>query len=116
MATQVATAPKPSVRARPGSKIISVITTTDHKVIGNMYLITSFAFFLLAGVMALLIRAELMYPGMQLMNNETYNQLFTMHGTIPAVRRASAGSPTCRSRMRCGPPASAATCGSSAWR
>ncbi|MBO2529227.1 MAG: cytochrome c oxidase subunit I, partial [Thermobifida sp.] len=82
MATQVATAPKPSVRARPGSKIISVITTTDHKVIGNMYLITSFAFFLLAGVMALLIRAELMYPGMQLMNNETYNQLFTMHGTI----------------------------------
>ena len=61
MATQVATAPKPSVRARPGSKIISVITTTDHKVIGNMYLITSFAFFLLAGVMALLIRAELMY-------------------------------------------------------
>ncbi|PPS96109.1 cytochrome c oxidase subunit I [Thermobifida fusca] len=66
----------------PGSKIVSWLTTTDHKVIGYMYLITSFAFFLLAGVMALLIRAELMYPGMQLMNNETYNQLFTMHGTI----------------------------------
>ena len=47
-----------------------------------MYLITSFVFFMLAGVMALLIRAELMFPGMQLMNNETYNQLFTMHGTI----------------------------------
>ena len=69
-------------RATPGSKIVSWLTTTDHKVIGYMYLITSFAFFLLAGVMALLIRAELMYPGMQLMNNETYNQLFTMHGTI----------------------------------
>ena len=82
MATQVATAPKPSVRARPGSKIVSGITTTDHKVIGHMYLITSFAFFLLAGVMALLIRAELLDPGMQMMTNENYNQLFTMHGTI----------------------------------
>ena len=80
--TQVATAPKPSVRARPGSKIVDWLTSTDHKVIGNLYLITSFVFFVVAGVMALLIRAELMLPGMQLMNNETYNQLFTMHGTV----------------------------------
>uniref|UniRef100_UPI00187D8640 cytochrome c oxidase subunit I n=1 Tax=Nocardiopsis lucentensis TaxID=53441 RepID=UPI00187D8640 len=47
-----------------------------------MYLITSFAFFALSGVMALLIRAELFFPGTQLMTNEQFNQMFTMHGTI----------------------------------
>ena len=59
-----------------------VLTTTDHKVIGKLYLVTSFAWFLIAGLMALLIRAELAYPGMQVVNDELYNQLFTMHGTI----------------------------------
>ena len=59
------------------------MTTTDHKVIGNLYFVTSFVFFLLGGVMALLIRAELMAPGLQIVDNpEQYNQLFTMHGTI----------------------------------
>ncbi|MGW0483320.1 aa3-type cytochrome oxidase subunit I [Nonomuraea sp. NPDC003214] len=58
------------------------MTTTDHKVIGYLYLITSFGFFLAAGVMALLIRAELMQPGLQLVNTVQYNQLFTMHGAI----------------------------------
>jgi cytochrome c oxidase subunit I len=47
-----------------------------------MYLVTSFAFFALGGVMALLMRAELARPGMQLLSPEQYNQLFTMHGTI----------------------------------
>src|SRR5690606_10112625 len=69
-------------RPAPGSKIVNLVTSTDHKVIGYMYLITSFVFFIGAGSMALLIPAELMFPGMQLMNNETYNQLFTMHGTV----------------------------------
>ncbi|MEV6269425.1 cytochrome c oxidase subunit I [Kribbella sp. NPDC051936] len=59
-----------------------ILTTTDHKVIGHMYLVTSFAFFLIGGVMALLIRAELAEPGLQIVNEEVYNQLFTMHGTI----------------------------------
>ncbi|MBA2738166.1 MAG: cbb3-type cytochrome c oxidase subunit I, partial [Nocardioidaceae bacterium] len=58
------------------------MSTTDHKVIGNLYFVTSFVFFLLAGVMALLIRAELAQPGTQLVSDQTYNQLFTMHGTI----------------------------------
>ena len=58
------------------------MTTTDHKVIGKLYLITSFVFFLIGGLMALLIRAELAYPGLQVVNDELYNQLFTMHGTI----------------------------------
>ena len=47
-----------------------------------MYLITSFVFFLVGGVMALIIRAELAQPGNQIVTNEQYNQLFTMHGTI----------------------------------
>ncbi|RYE76088.1 MAG: cytochrome ubiquinol oxidase subunit I, partial [Myxococcales bacterium] len=47
-----------------------------------MYLITSFAWFLIGGVMALVIRSELAFPGQQVVNDETYNQLFTMHGTI----------------------------------
>ncbi|HEX2176999.1 MAG TPA: cbb3-type cytochrome c oxidase subunit I, partial [Nocardioidaceae bacterium] len=58
------------------------MTTTDHKLIGKMYLVTSFGFFVVAGVMAMLIRAELAYPGQQVVEDEVYNQLFTMHGTI----------------------------------
>ncbi len=54
-----------------------------HKTIGYMYLIASVLFFLLGGVMALIIRAELFEPGMQIIpTKEQYNQLFTMHGTI----------------------------------
>ena len=58
------------------------MTTTDHKLIGKMYLITSFGWFLVAGLMAMLIRSELAYPGQQIVNDQLYNQLFTMHGTI----------------------------------
>jgi cytochrome c oxidase subunit 1 len=73
----------PVVRARSGPRWLTIITTTDHKVIGYMYLVASFGFFLLGGVMALLIRAELFSPGMQVLaTKEEYNQLFTMHGTI----------------------------------
>jgi len=58
------------------------MTTTDHKVIGNLYFITSMAFFMFGGVLALAIRAELAFPGLQYLSYETYNQFFTMHGTI----------------------------------
>ncbi|HSJ20439.1 MAG TPA: cbb3-type cytochrome c oxidase subunit I, partial [Nocardioidaceae bacterium] len=58
------------------------MTTTDHKLIGKLYLGTSFAWFLLGGLMALVIRSELAFPGQQVVNDETYNQMFTMHGTI----------------------------------
>jgi cytochrome c oxidase subunit 1 len=73
----------PAVAKRPkGSMVVSWITSTDHKTIGYMYLIVSFVFFCLAGVMALLIRAELFEPGLQILQTkEQYNQLFTMHGT-----------------------------------
>ncbi len=68
--------------ARVGRTVVKWITSTDHKTIGYMYLITSMVFFALAGVMALAIRAELARPGLQFLNNDQYNQLFTMHGTI----------------------------------
>jgi cytochrome c oxidase subunit 1 len=72
----------PSAR-RKGNILVSWITTTDHKKIGYMYLITSFLYFLLGGVMALVIRAQLFAPGLQIVaTKDQYNQLFTMHGTI----------------------------------
>ena len=79
-----ATAPVQTKRPNPGpgSKIAKVLTTTDHKTIGLLYLCTSFAFFILAGLLAELMRAELARPGLQFFSNEQYNQLFTMHGTI----------------------------------
>ena len=69
-------------RSSVGTIIAKWASSTDHKVIGNLYLITSFAFFLIGGVMALAIRAELAHPGLQLLTNEQYNQMFTMHGAV----------------------------------
>src|SRR6187402_78229 len=74
-----------AARTRPltkGQILVKYITTTDHKVIGNLYLVTSFSFFLIGGLMAMVIRAELAQPGLQIVDDEAYNQLFTMHGTI----------------------------------
>ncbi|MFZ7089365.1 cytochrome c oxidase subunit I [Curtobacterium sp. RRHDQ10] len=66
-----------------GNIVVRWITSTDHKVIGYLYMMTSFTFFLLAGVMALVIRAQLFEPGLHVVaTKEQYNQLFTMHGTI----------------------------------
>jgi cytochrome c oxidase subunit I len=58
------------------------MVTTDHKVIGNLYFVTSMAFFLFGGILAMAMRAELAFPGMQYLSYETFNQFFTMHGTI----------------------------------
>jgi cytochrome c oxidase subunit 1 len=68
---------------RKGSVLVNWVTSTDHKTIGYMYLITSFIYFCLGGVMALVIRAQLFAPGLEIVQTkEQYNQLFTMHGTI----------------------------------
>ncbi|MBA5222686.1 aa3-type cytochrome oxidase subunit I [Streptomyces griseoaurantiacus] len=74
-------APVPPGRNR-GRVIVSWVTTTDHKKIGHLYLITSFAFFLVGGILALAVRAELARPGLQILSDEQYNQAFTMHGTV----------------------------------
>jgi cytochrome c oxidase subunit 1 len=69
--------------ARKGNLIVEYLTTTDHKKIGYLYLITSFIYFLIGGVLALIIRAQLSEPGLHVVATpEIYNQLFTMHGTI----------------------------------
>ncbi|MFL0579694.1 cytochrome c oxidase subunit I [Dietzia sp. 179-F 9C3 NHS] len=73
---------EPTGNARPGSFVWKMLTTTDHKMLGIMYIVTCFIFFFIGGLMALLIRAELFLPGMQFLSNEQFNQLFTMHGTV----------------------------------
>ncbi len=78
----IVTRPWPVYDAPKGSWLARTLRTTDAKQIGIMYLVTSFAFFLIGGCMALLMRAELARPGMQFLSPEQYNQLFTMHGTI----------------------------------
>jgi len=74
-------APPLQVR-RKGNVVVRWITSTDHKVIGQLYMMTSFAFFLIGGLMAMMMRAELARPNNQFFSAEQYNQLFTMHGTI----------------------------------
>ena len=76
------TRPEPTGNGKPGSKAWEMITTTDHKQLGIMYIIMAFSFFFLGGFMALLLRAELFTPGLQFLSNEQFNQLFTMHGTV----------------------------------
>ncbi len=66
-------------RRYPG--LLDWLTTTDHKKIGLLYIISAFGFFLLSGVLALVMRLELAQPGLQLVDRQAFNQLFTMHGT-----------------------------------
>ncbi|SFF91929.1 cytochrome c oxidase subunit 1, partial [Actinoplanes philippinensis] len=73
--------PHPVRRQVKGSALARILRTTDAKQIGIMYLITSVVFYMVGGLMALLLRAELAKPGMQILSPEQYNQLFTMHGT-----------------------------------
>ena len=73
----------PSRAESAGSRIVSWMTSTDHKVVGYLYLISSFVWFLIGGLLALVIRAQLFAPGLEVVaTKEQYNQLFTMHGTI----------------------------------
>ena len=59
------------------------VTTTDHKRIGILYIVNSFIFFFLGGLLALVVRTELAQPGIQFLTDEgLYNQLFTMHGSV----------------------------------
>jgi cytochrome c oxidase subunit I len=62
-------------------RLASWLVTTDHKRIGIMYLTASGFFFLAGGIMALLIRTQLAEPNNHFIERDSYNQLFTMHGT-----------------------------------
>src|SRR4249920_1557873 len=58
------------------------LTTTDHKKIGIMYVINSFVFFFIGGILALAVRSELAIPGLQFVGAHEYNELFSMHATF----------------------------------
>jgi cytochrome c oxidase subunit 1 len=62
--------------------IMRWITTTNHKDIGTLYLWFSFTMLLIGGAMAMVIRAELFQPGMQVVDPNFFNTMTTMHGLI----------------------------------
>jgi cytochrome c oxidase subunit I len=62
-------------------RVMSWITTVDHKRIGILYTVTALVFFALAGILALLMRAQLAAPDQALVTKNSYNELFTVHGT-----------------------------------
>jgi cytochrome c oxidase subunit I len=75
----VAEEPPPEPRAQG---LLAFLTTTDHKRIGIAYMVTAFAFYLVGGLLALVIRTELAEPGTQIVSQGRFNEMFTMHGTI----------------------------------
>ena len=72
-----------SVAVRGGARagVLRAIFGTDHKTLGFLLIAMSLFFFAVGGVLALFMRTELAQPGMQVMSRDTYDQLFTMHGT-----------------------------------
>ena len=72
----------PGSQAYGRSWVLDWLTTVDHKRIGVLYIINSFVFFFFAGLLALVIRSELAVPGLQFVDESTFNQAFTMHGTL----------------------------------
>jgi cytochrome c oxidase subunit I len=62
-------------------RVMSWLTTVDHKRIDVLYLVTAFLFFLAAGVMALLMRVQLSQADSDFLTRESYNQVLTIHGT-----------------------------------
>jgi cytochrome c oxidase subunit 1 len=62
-------------------RVTSWLTTVDHKRIGILYIVTSLVFFGLGGILALLMRAQLATPNEHVVTRDSYDELFTMHGT-----------------------------------
>ncbi len=80
MVTETHTGPQ-ATAARPATGLWSWVTTVDHKRIGILYLYTTFFFFAVGGLMALAIRLQLEHANNQVVSAESYDRLFTMHGT-----------------------------------
>src|SRR6476661_1151270 len=75
------TLPRPKAYDDTFFRPISIwLTTTDHKLIGIMYMVTGILSFLLAGIFALVIRLQLSQPNLSVVDAETYNQLISAHG------------------------------------
>jgi len=64
------------------SALVEWLTTVDHKKIGILYFWTSIVYLLIAGLLALLIRTQLIIPNNTFLGPQTYNEVFTMHGTM----------------------------------
>src|SRR4030081_728176 len=77
-----APAPGPSLAALERRGGGAWLTTTDHKTIGILYIVSTFVFFVLGGLAALLVRIQLALPESPPMQPELYNQIFTMHATV----------------------------------
>ena len=72
--------PYPQVTWKSG-RFASWLVTVDHKRIGILYILTSLVFFVLGGILAVLMRAQLATPGETLLTKSSYNEALTMHGT-----------------------------------
>ena len=68
-------------RPRAINGVLSWLMTTDHKRIGILYTVTGMCYFLIAGVFALFMRTQLAVPNNNILDNKTYDVVFTMHGT-----------------------------------
>jgi cytochrome c oxidase subunit 1 len=64
------------------SGLLRWLTSSDHKDIGIAYMVTAFSFYLIGGLMAMIMRAQLAQPEQNLVSDARYNELFTMHGSI----------------------------------
>jgi cytochrome c oxidase subunit 1 len=65
---------------RQRASLLDWLTTTNHKKIGILYIVTTFFFFGVGGIEAMLMRTELMRPGIQFLSRQQYNEIFTLHG------------------------------------
>jgi cytochrome c oxidase subunit I len=72
---------RPPIGSRRRATLLEVLSSTDHKRIGLLTMVTAFCWFLIGGAMAMTMRAELAKPGLQFLSDHTYNELFTMHGS-----------------------------------
>jgi cytochrome c oxidase subunit 1 len=81
MATAAVSLPPSHVKEYSTTGLWSWLTTVDHKRIGALYLFTALAWFLVGGLEAEIMRAQLMHPNGTVVSADTFNQLFTMHGT-----------------------------------
>ena len=78
-------AERPLTEIVPGPRprgLLGWVTTTDHKKIGLLYMVTAFLFFLFGGLLAEGMRTQLAVPDSTFVARDTYNQWFTMHGSI----------------------------------
>ncbi len=71
-----------SHRGRLPRSVTGWLTTTDHKALGIAYIVTSMVFLAIGGLLAGIIRAELAQPGIQVVSEQTYNGVFTIHGSV----------------------------------